>query len=319
MSQPYAPFEMPPVDRVAVTGIRARGTHGVLAAEKRDGQEFSCDVVMHVPVARAGRTDDLADAVDYSVVAKQAHDILAGPSLDLVEAVAERIAAAVMADERLLAVDVIVHKPQAPVGVPFGDVTVQVRRTRDDVRLDAPPAQPVRAVLALGSNLGDPAATLASAVTGLAGTAGVDVVATSPVVDSAPVGGPEQGRYLNAVVLVDTTLSARALLHACQDVESDHHRTRLLRWGPRTLDVDVVSYGEVHAHTQDLTVPHPRAALRRFVLLPWALVAPEATLPDLGGPLRVSDLLSGLFDDDPEAVRVREDLRLPYSAGAADR
>lgn len=299
-----------PVDRVAVLGIRGRGTHGVLAEEKRDGQAFSCDVVLHVPTSRAGHSDDLADAVDYSLVARQVHDVLTGPSLDLVEAVAEQVAAAVMADPRLHAVDVTVHKPQAPVGVPFGDVTVTVRRTRDDVRADTVPGSPVRAVLALGANLGDPWATLQQAVLDLSAHEGVRVLAGSPVVDSAPVGGPVQGRYLNAVVEVETTLAPRALLHACQDVEAAHGRTREVRWGPRTLDVDVIGYGSVQLEAQGLLLPHPRAALRRFVLLPWSLLDPGAVLHEHGAARPVADLLEDLLDD-PADVAVREDLTLP--------
>ncbi len=304
-----------PVDQVAVRGIRGRGTHGVLAEEKRDGQDFSVDVVMHVPTLRAGRSDDLSDAVDYSVVAATAHRILTGPSLDLVEAVAEQIASAVMADARLLAVDVTVHKPQAPVGVPFDDVTVQVRRTRDDVRADTAPDAPVRAVLALGANLGDPYATLHRAVLDLSAVDGVQVVESSPVVESAPVGGPVQGRYLNAVVLVDTTLAPRALLHACQDVEATHGRTRGVRWGARTLDVDVVTYGELHLDAHELGLPHPMASSRRFVLLPWSLVDPGAVLLEYGFSRPVGELVEDLLDDEDDVV-VRSDLTLPFGLPA---
>jgi dihydroneopterin aldolase/2-amino-4-hydroxy-6-hydroxymethyldihydropteridine diphosphokinase len=305
-----------PVDQVAVRGIRGRGTHGVLAQEKRDGQDFSVDVVLHVPTLRAGRSDDLADAVDYSVVAATAHRILTGPSLDLVEAVAEQIAAAVMTDPRLLAVDVTVHKPQAPVGVPCDDVTVTVRRTRDDVRADTAPDAAVRAVLALGANLEDRYDTLHQAVLDLKDTAGVTVVETSPVVDSAPVGGPAQGRYLNAVVLVDTTLSPRALLHACQDVERVHGRTREVRWGARTLDVDVITYGDLHLDAHELGLPHPMASTRRFVLLPWSLVAPDAVLQEYGFSRPVTELLEDLVDDEDDVV-VRTDLTLPFGLPAA--
>ena len=300
-----------PVDQVAVRGIRGRGTHGVLAQEKRDGQEFSVDVVMHVPTVRAGGSDDLNDAVDYSVVAGKAHAILVGESLDLVEAVAERIAAAVMVDTRLVAVDVTVHKPQAPVGVPFDDVTVTVRRTRDDVRADSAPEAPVRAVLALGANLGDPYETLHRTVLDLVEVDGITVLESSPVVDSAPVGGPGQGRYLNAVVLVDTTLSPRALLHACQDVETAHGRTREVRWGPRTLDVDVITYGDVHLDAHELGLPHPMAASRRFVLLPWSLVDAAAVLQEYGFTRPVVELLEDLMDDEGDVV-VRSDLTLPF-------
>lgn len=309
-----------PLDRVSVTGIRARGFHGVLAHEKQDGQEFSCDVSMHLSVVRAGRTDDLRDAVDYSVVARTVHDVLAGPSLDLVETVAERIAAAVLEDERVHAVDVVVHKPQAPVGVPFDDVQVRVTRTRDDAVADTAPDRPVRAVLALGANLGDAAATLHQAVLDLADVAGLTVLESSPVVDSAPVGGPQQGRYLNAVLLVETTLSPRGLLHACQDVEAVHGRTREVRWGPRTLDVDVVDVGRTDGRALalravDLELPHPRAAGRRFVLQPWSLVDPQARLLDLGEERPVADLLAEALSDEADVV-VRPDLALPFGLPA---
>ena len=298
-----------PVDRVTVTGISAFGYHGVLAEEKRDGQPFSADVVMHVPVHRAGATDDLAAAVDYSVVAAAVHTVLAGPSLDLVESVAERIAAVVLSDDRVLAVDVTVHKPDAPVGVPFADVTVQVHRTRDDVAVTATPTAAVPVVLALGANVGDSAGTLTSAVRALGATDGITVDAVSPVVETAPVGGPEQPRYLNAVVLATTTLSARQLLHACQDVEAAHARTRQVRWGPRTLDVDVVTHGGLVARTGDLTLPHPRAGKRAFVLRPWLLADPGAVLPGAYGPRPVSALLARL-DAGPGDVVVRPDVVL---------
>lgn len=307
-----------PLDRVSVTGIRGHGFHGVLDHEKRDGQEFSCDVSLHLSAVRAGRTDDLADAVDYSVVARKVHDVLTGPSLDLVEAVAQRIALAVLADERVEAVEVVVHKPQAPVGVPFDDVAVRVVRTRDDLLAHTAPTQPVRAVLALGANLGDAHATLHQAVLDLAGVDGLTVLESSPVVDSAPVGGPEQGRYLNAVLLVETTLSPLGLLAACQQVEAGHGRTREVRWGPRTLDVDVVTVrrpdgSDLELATLDLDLPHPRAAGRRFVLLPWSMVAPQAGLLDLDQVRPVAELLEDLLDDDEDAVVVRPDLTLPFA------
>lgn len=303
------PWDRLPVDRVSLHGITAHGAHGVLAEEKRGGQRFVADVVMHVPVHRAGVRDDLDEAVDYSVVAAAVHAVLGGESLDLVEAVAERIAAAVLTDDRVLAVDVTVHKPQAPLGVPFGDVTVQVHRTRADVAVAAVPADDVPVVLALGANLGDREATLVSAVRALGALDGVDVSGVSAVVETAPVGGPEQPRYLNAVLLARTTLSARGLLHACQDIEAAHARTREVRWGPRTLDVDLVAYGDLVVTTGDLVLPHPRARKRAFVLQPWLLTDPGAVLPGRGAPAPVAELLGGLRRSGGDVV-VRPDLDL---------
>jgi 2-amino-4-hydroxy-6-hydroxymethyldihydropteridine diphosphokinase len=131
------------------------------------------------------------------------------------------------------------------------------------------------AYLGLGSNLGDRLAHLQAAVDGLAATAGVRVVALSRVYETAPVGGPAQGDYLNAVVAVDTALDARALLGVAQTLEHHEGRVRGVRWGPRTLDVDVLLAGEERVAEPDLVVPHPRLAERAFVLVPLADVAPE--------------------------------------------
>lgn len=132
-----------------------------------------------------------------------------------------------------------------------------------------------RAYLGLGSNLGDRFAHLQFAVDGLASSSGVTVVAVSPVYETAPVGGPPQPAYLNAVAAVDTTLSARQLLEAAQRLESVARRVRRERWGPRTLDVDVLLVGDERVDEPDLVVPHPRMAERAFVLVPLADLAPE--------------------------------------------
>ncbi len=131
------------------------------------------------------------------------------------------------------------------------------------------------AYLGLGSNLEDRLAHLQAAVDGLAAIAHVRVVAVSQVYETTPVGGPEQGDYLNAVVAVDTTLDARALLGVAQGLEQQEHRVRGERWGPRTLDVDVLLVGDVRVSEPDLVVPHPRLAERAFVLVPLADVARE--------------------------------------------
>ncbi len=157
----------------------------------------------------------------------------------------------------------------------------------------------VDVVLALGANLGDRAATLTAAVRDLAAVPGISVRAVSALVRTAPVGGPEQPDYVNAVALVTTTLEPRPLLAAAQAVEAAHGRERSVRWGARTLDVDVVAWGapgaagEVVSSDPTLTLPHPRAHERAFVLAPWADVDPAARLrlPD-GSVAAVADLLA---------------------------
>jgi 2-amino-4-hydroxy-6-hydroxymethyldihydropteridine diphosphokinase len=134
---------------------------------------------------------------------------------------------------------------------------------------------PVRAYIGVGSNLGDRLAALQAAVDGLAVAPGVTVVAVSAVYETAPVGGPEQPDYLNAVVVLDSERSPRELLELGQRLEADAQRVRRERWGPRTLDVDVLLVGTAEVDDPDLQVPHPRLWARGFVVAPLADVAPE--------------------------------------------
>ena len=133
----------------------------------------------------------------------------------------------------------------------------------------------MRAHLALGSNLGDRLANLQGAVDGLAATDGVSLVAVSAVYETDPVGGPVQDDYLNAVVEVTTTLDPHDLLAVCGRLEQEARRVRIERWGPRTLDVDVLLIDDLRIDTDDLEVPHPRMWERAFVLAPLHDVAPD--------------------------------------------
>ncbi len=132
-----------------------------------------------------------------------------------------------------------------------------------------------RAYLALGSNLGDRPGNLQAAVDGLVTADGVDLVAVSRVYETAPVGGPPQEAYLNAVVAIDTERTPHELLVLAQQIENDARRVRAERWGPRTLDVDVLLYDDVRLADPDLTLPHPRMWDRGFVLAPLRDVAPD--------------------------------------------
>lgn len=145
----------------------------------------------------------------------------------------------------------------------------------------APPEPPVarRAILGLGSNLGDRAAHLRSAV----GALGDEVVAVSGVHETAPVGGPEQGLYLNLVVVLETVRSAHDLLHLAQSLEAAADRVRVERWGPRTLDVDVLWIDGETVDTPELTVPHPRMFERAFVCVPLREVAADIVPVDAPG------------------------------------
>ncbi len=144
----------------------------------------------------------------------------------------------------------------------------------------------MRALIALGSNLGDREANLRAALAHLAADGRVRVVAVSRLVETDPVGGPPQGRYLNGAAVVETDLAPSALLAAMLDAERAAGRTRdpasgVVRWGPRTADLDLLLADDLVIDTPDLVVPHPRMAERRFVLVPAAEIAPDWVHPVL--------------------------------------
>jgi 2-amino-4-hydroxy-6-hydroxymethyldihydropteridine diphosphokinase len=151
-----------------------------------------------------------------------------------------------------------------------------------------------RVVLALGSNLGDRLANLQAGIDLLCADPGLSCSAVSPVYETVPVGGPEQPDYLNAVLLATTTLSAGALLDRCRSAEAARHRVRNEPWGPRTLDVDIIVYADVLSDDPQLTLPHPRAHQRAFVLAPWHDLEPDARIPGRGP---IADLLAGAGTD----------------------
>ncbi|MDQ1465582.1 MAG: dihydroneopterin aldolase / 2-amino-4-hydroxy-6-hydroxymethyldihydropteridine diphosphokinase [Actinomycetota bacterium] len=150
----------------------------------------------------------------------------------------------------------------------------------------------MRAALALGANIGDRAAALQAAVDAL--DSATRVVAVSAIFETTPVGGPPQPDFYNAVVVVDTELAAVELLALAHRIEDAAGRVRLERWGPRSLDVDVLAYGDARSDDPVLTLPHPRAHERGFVLLPWLDADPEARIEGLGA---VADL-AGTVDAD---------------------
>ncbi|WP_370099287.1 2-amino-4-hydroxy-6-hydroxymethyldihydropteridine diphosphokinase [Streptacidiphilus sp. MAP12-20] len=182
-------------------------------------------------------------------------------------------------------------------------VPAEVKATVDSA--DTTLHNPRRAVIALGSNLGNRLETLQGAVDALEDTPGVRVKVVSAVFETDGVGGPEgQPAYLNAVLLLKTTLPPQSLLERANAIEDAFGRVRTVRWGSRTLDVDIVAYEGVEQDVPELTLPHPRAHERGFVLAPWLDADPEASLPGHGP---VAALLAAVG---VEGVRRREDVEL---------
>ena len=155
----------------------------------------------------------------------------------------------------------------------------------------------VVAVLSLGANLGDRKVTIEAAIARISETKGIKLLKQSEIYESVALTDsgydPEQPRYLNAVVQVESGLKPKALLAALNEIENEFGRIRLQRWAPRTLDIDIITYGFELIETKSLIIPHPRAFERSFVLVPWLEIDPDAILPGRGS---VAQLVSELSD-----------------------
>ncbi|MER6051931.1 2-amino-4-hydroxy-6-hydroxymethyldihydropteridine diphosphokinase [Streptomyces sp. BHT-5-2] len=192
---------------------------------------------------------------------------------------------------------------------PVNDPTVQPVPASVVEQVDAADitlSNPKRAVISLGSNLGNRLETLQGAVDALEDTPGVRVKAVSPVYETEPWGVDpgSQPSYFNAVVLIKTTLPPESLLERGHAIEEAFERVRDERWGPRTIDVDILAYQDVRSDDPRLTLPHPRAHERAFVLVPWHDIDPEAEVPGRGA---VAALLAAVGSD---GVNLRADLEL---------
>lgn len=143
------------------------------------------------------------------------------------------------------------------------------------------------AVIALGSNLDDPASHVHRAVQDIAGLPGIAITHRSRLYRTSPVGGPDQPDYVNAIVVVSTTREPAELLADLQSIEGRHGRIRDVRWGPRTLDLDLIAYDDITHTDPDLELPHPRAHERAFVLVPWQDADPSAILTGHGSVAQV--------------------------------
>ena len=313
-------------DELALTGLECWGHHGVFEHERREGQRFVIDLVLGIDTAAAAASDDLSATVDYGSLALSVKAAVEKDPVDLIETLTHRIADVCLLDGRVEWVRVTVHKPDAPIDAIFNDVRLTITRTNSVPKTDrGPPVtetpnpniidadtltgemRPIRrAVLSLGSNLGERMDNLQGAVRALADTPDVWLTSVSPVYETDPVDAPDgSDQFLNAVVLADTTLAASRLLDRALAIEDAFDRERSeVKNAPRTLDVDLIVVGDRRADDDQLRLPHPRAAERAFVLRPWLDVDPQAEFPDKGP---VADLLSAVGED---GIARRDDLVL---------
>ena len=265
----------PCYDEIQIRDLEVFANHGVFPEETRLGQKFLLSLTMYADTRKAGTGDRLEDSIDYGAVSHFMTDYMKQHTWKLIEAAAEHLAEELLLRYPLLkGVTLELKKPWAPVGLPLDTVAVKITRFWH------------RAYLGLGSNLGDKETYLNQAVEALDETRGCQVEKVSSYLVTEPYGGVEQDDFLNACLCLKTYLSPEELLKRLHEIEQDAHRERIIRWGPRTLDLDILLYDDLILETEELILPHMDMENREFVLKPLSEIAPNLRHPILHKTMR---------------------------------
>lgn len=256
------------LDEIRIRGLDVFARHGVFPEENKLGQHFIVNAALRLSVRRAGLADDLTQSVHYGEVCQCITDTLQAQTWKLLEAVAEHTARQVLLDFPLIQeLELELCKPSAPIPLPFETVSVSICRGWH------------RVYLGIGSNLGDREALLNGALDALESREDVRNLRCSTLIETEPYGGVEQDSFLNGAVELDTLLTPEELLKVLHQLEQEAGRVRTVRWGPRTLDLDILLYDQEVVCTPELIIPHADMLNRSFVLGPLAELAPFAVHP----------------------------------------
>ena len=246
------------MDKITLSKIEFEGHTGCFDFEKKDGQKFIVSLDLFVDRIRGCYTDDLADTVDYSKIYEVTKETVTGDDGNLIERLAQKIADAVLeADKRILKVRVNVSKPEAPVKGIFETMEVTIERNRKEF-----------VIVSLGSNMGDREANILAAEKALQAIDGNEGFKFASIYETEPVGLEDQPYFLNTCVGFYTDIEPFELLDKIHVIENDLLRTREVHWGPRTIDIDIIFYGDRVIMKPELTIPHPRWNVRSFVTVP---------------------------------------------------
>lgn len=258
------------MDEIIIEKLRVFCNHGVYEEEQKEGQNFYVTAKIYLNTYAAGRTDDLDKTINYADICQLITDFMCGTRFKLIEAVAEGLSDRIMNYSPIIkGVELTVNKPEAPVELPFENICVKIKRMWHPV------------LISFGSNIGNKQKYLEDAFHSIKENKAIKDVKISSIKITKPYGGVEQDDFLNGCMSILTYMEPEVLLEFLNKLELEAGRVRNLRWGPRTLDLDIIFYDEEIIHTEKLIVPHIDMHNRTFVLEPLCEIAPYAYHPIL--------------------------------------
>ncbi len=258
-------------DEIHIEELQTFAHHGVYDFETRDGQNFYINAVLYTDTKKAGKTDELTDSTNYGEVCQFLTDFLTTNTYKLLEAALEHAAEALLQKFPLIqGVELELKKPEAPIPLPFGSVSVKIRRFWHT------------AYVALGSNMGDKQKYLENALKEFENHPQIHLLKAASFIETEPYGGVEQDSFLNSVCCIQTLLSPEELLTELHRMEQLAERKREIHWGPRTLDLDILYYDKIIMESEELMIPHVDMENRVFVLQPLCEIASYLRHPVTG-------------------------------------
>ena len=259
------------MDKIKIKDLEVFANHGVFPEENTLGQKFIVSADLYTDTRKAGKTDDLTASIHYGEVSAFIEMWLKKHTYKLLESAAENLA-----EELLLkypgmrAIRLEIKKPWAPIRLPLKTVSVEIERAKHT------------AYIAMGSNMGDREKYIKDAVKMLDSVRGCTVKRVSDLIETPPYGVTDQDDFLNGCLELETLLTPRELLGELNRIEAEAGRERIVHWGPRTLDLDIIFYDDISVQEKDLCIPHVEMHKRKFVLEPLAQIAPYKRHPVYG-------------------------------------
>jgi len=262
------------MDKIYIKDLEVYSHHGVFQEEKNLGQRFLISLELSLSLREAGITDDLTKTVNYGELCHLVEDEFKKESYDLIEKATEKIAEFILLKYDLVQrVKVKIKKPWAPIGKPVKYAAVEMERSWHTT------------YIGIGANMGDKEKNIKGAIEFIDNSPHCKIVKTSKYYQTKPVGYLEQEDFLNCAIEVKTLLNPLELVRFLLSIEKKFKRERVIRWGPRTLDLDVLLYDNITSSLEEIILPHPRMHERMFVLEPLCDIAPYVIHPILNKPI----------------------------------